>query len=169
LVNGISQYAFLGLLWHYGQKEIGAVGVNASEQAVGLEVATKIAAVVNLFKIEFPDAKADLKPWANDPDTRQLVDPDSIDIGFHLPGWSRRLQSRSMLVQIRFYDEPEAAAKRAIGLEVVGFTHSGEQWRMSTIESWRFEGENQPVADMKEKLKGVCRQMLELFNASPES
>jgi hypothetical protein len=164
MVNGISEYAFLGELWHHSQKVMGAVGVNASEQALGLEVATKIAAVVNLFKSEFPDAKADLKPWANDPDTRELVDPDSIDIGFHLPGWSRRLQCRSMLVQIRFYDDPVAELRRAIGLEMVGFTHSGEQWRMSTIEAWSFGGEKQPVAEMKEKLKGVCRQMLELFN-----
>jgi hypothetical protein len=37
--------------------------VNAAEQARSLQVASKIAAVVNLFKSEFPDAKADLKPW----------------------------------------------------------------------------------------------------------
>jgi hypothetical protein len=145
--------------------------VNASEQALGLEIATKIAAVVNLFKIQFPDAKADLKPWANDPDTRELVDPDSIDIGFHLPGWSRRFQSRSMLIQIRFYDDPLVASRRAvlgsaIGLEVVGFTHLGEQWRLSTVEAWRFVGEKQPVDEVKAQLKGVCRQILELFNGN---
>jgi hypothetical protein len=148
--------------------------VNASEQALGLEVATKIAAVVNLFKIQFPDAKADLKPWANDPDTRELVDPDLIDIGFHLPGWSRRFQSRSMLIQIRFYDDPLAASRRAvlgsaIGLEVVGFTHLGEQWRLSTVEAWRFVGEKQPVDEVKAQLKGVCRQILELFNGHGEN
>jgi hypothetical protein len=143
------------------------MGVNAAEQALGVEVATKIAAVVNLFKIQFPDAHADLKPWANDSGTRDLVDPDSIDIGFHLPGWSRRLQSRSMLVQIRFYQDSVTDARRAIGLEVVGFTHLGEQWRVSTVEQWRFVGEKQPVDEAKEKLKGVCRQILELFNGEP--
>jgi hypothetical protein len=80
--------------------------MNAAEQARSLEVTTKIAAVVNLFKLEFADARADLKPWQNDPDTRELVDPDSIDIGFHLPGWSRKFQSRSILVQIRLYEDP---------------------------------------------------------------
>jgi hypothetical protein len=79
--------------------------VNAAEQAIGLELTSKIAGVVNLFKAQFPDAKADLKPWANDAETRELVDPDSIDIGFHLPGWSRRFQSRSILVQIRFFSD----------------------------------------------------------------
>ena len=138
--------------------------MNAAEQAIGLEVATKIAAVVNLFKAQFPDAKADLKPWANDPDTRELVDPDSIDIGFHLPGWSPKLQSRSVLVQIRFYQDPLTETRRAIGIEAAGFTNLGEQWRMSTIQNWEFVGEKQPIEEMKEQLKEFCRQSFELFN-----
>ena len=138
--------------------------MNAAEQAIGLEVATKIAGVVNLFKAQFPDARADLKPWANDPDTRDLVDPDSIDIGFHLPGWSRSLQSRSVLVQIRFYEDPIEKIRRAIGIEAAGFTHLGEQWRLSTVENWRFVGATQPSDELKEKLKLFCRQSFELFN-----
>ncbi|MBF2000443.1 MAG: hypothetical protein IGS50_13320 [Synechococcales cyanobacterium C42_A2020_086] len=139
--------------------------MNAADQAIGLEVATKIAAVVNLFKSHFPDARADLKPWANDPDTRNLVDPDSIDIGFHLPGWSRLFQSRSILVQIRFYEDPLAGSRRVIGIEAAGFTHLGEQWRLSTIENWQFVGKTQPVEEIQEKLKQFCRQIFELFNS----
>jgi hypothetical protein len=142
--------------------------VNAAEQAIGLEVATKIAAVVNLFKAQFPDARADLKPWSNDPDTRDLVDPDSIDIGFHLPGWSRSLQSRSVLMQIRFYEDPIEKIRRAIGIEAAGFTHLGEQWRLSTIENWQFVGSTQPSDELKEKLKLFCRQSFELFNGQQE-
>ena len=41
--------------------------MNASERAKGLDIATKIASIVTLFKTQFPDAKADLKPWNNDP------------------------------------------------------------------------------------------------------
>jgi hypothetical protein len=140
--------------------------VNAAEQAIGLEVTTKIAGVVNLFKSQFPDARADLKPWANDPDTRELVDPDSIDIAFHLPGWSRLFQSRSALMQIRFYDDPLTETRRAIGIEVAGFTQLGEQWRLSTIENWQFVGKAQPADDVKEKLKQICRQVFQLFNGS---
>jgi hypothetical protein len=140
--------------------------VNAAEQAIGLSVATKIAALVNLFKSHFPDAKADLKPWANDRDTRELIDPDSIDIAFHLPGWSRSLQSRSVLVQIRFYDDPATETRRVIGLEAAGFTHSGEQWRLSTIENWQFRGQVEPTVAMQEKLRQCCRQVLELFNVT---
>lgn len=137
--------------------------MNAAEQARGLEVTTKIAAIVNLFKSEFPDAKADLNPWRNDPDTRELVDPDSIDIGFHFPGWSRRFQSRSILVQIRFYQDPLEGYQRLIGLEMAGFNHQGEAWRLSTVDSWQLVGKYQPAVEVAPKLKHFCRQVFELF------
>lgn len=140
--------------------------MNAAEQATDIEFTSKIAAIVNLFKSEFPDAKADLKPWANDPHTKNLVDPDSIDIGFHLPGWSRRFQSRSILVQIRFYQDPLNGSRRAIGVEAAGFDHRGKAWRLSTVENWRFVGESQPVPEVGEKLRHYCRQIFELFNNS---
>jgi hypothetical protein len=138
--------------------------MNASERAKGLNIATKIASIVNLFKAEFPDAKADLKPWKNDPDTRELVDPDSIDIGFHFPGWSRRFQSNSILVQIRFYKDLYEEEEKFIGLETSGFSHVGEAWRLSTVEDWQFSGNCQPSDDVKQKLKTFCCQVFELFN-----
>jgi hypothetical protein len=140
--------------------------MNASEQAKGLEITTKIAAVVNLFKAAFPDARADLKPWRNDPDTREWVDPHSIDIGFHFPGWSPRFQSRSILVQIRFHQDPEDESQRLIGVETVGFNHQGQAWRLSTIDNWQLVGDYQPATDVAERLKYFCRQVFELFNNS---
>lgn len=139
--------------------------MNAAEQATNITLASKIAAVVNLFRSEFPDARVDLKPWVNDPDTRELVDPDSIDIGFHFPGWSRKFQSRSILVQIRFYEDPlDASWRRAIGVEAAGFDHSGKRWRFSTVEEWRFVGDSQPTPEVGDKLKHFCRQVFDLFN-----
>jgi hypothetical protein len=144
--------------------------MNAAEQATSLETASKIAAIVNLFKQEFPDAKADLKPWMNDPETQDLIDPNSIDIGFHLPGWSPRFQSRSMLVQIRFFQDPEDEAKlKAIGVELVGFTHVGKQWHLSTVQTWEFEGEKQPHLETQFQLKRFCRKLLEVFNEQADS
>lgn len=140
--------------------------MNASEQAKGLETTSKIAAVVNLFKTEFPDAKADLKPWQNDPDTRELVDPHSIDIGFHFPGWSRRFQSRSILVQIRFYRDPIEDCQRLIGTELAGFNHQGQAWKLSTIDRWQLVGDYQPTPDVIDKLQHFCRQVFELFHHS---
>ncbi|QKD83311.1 hypothetical protein HPC62_14890 [Thermoleptolyngbya sichuanensis A183] len=149
--------------------------MNAAEQAKGLELAAKIAAAVNLFKSYFPDAQADLKPWANDPGTRELVDPDSIDIGFHLPGWSPRFQARSILVQIRLFEDEAAAesgegaiaqTRRVIGLEAVGLTHQGEQWRLSTVGEWRVLGTQQPVEEIQTRLRSFCTQVYELFNGN---
>lgn len=138
--------------------------MNASEKTTNFQLASQIAATVNLFKSEFPDIRADLKPWTNDPETRKLVDPDSIDIGFHFPGKSRLFQCRSILVQIRFYEDPFDGHKSCIGVETAGYDHQGQQWRFSTIESWRFVGVTQPDEIMREKLKYFCRQILELFN-----
>ena len=138
--------------------------MNAAEQATNLEFASKIATVVNLFKYEFPDVKSDLKPWNNDPETRELVDPDSIDIGFHFPGISKSWRCRSILIQIRFYQDPINNHRRDIGVEAAGFDHSGEVWRLSTIETWSFVGDSTPSAEVREKLKQVCRQILEVFN-----
>jgi hypothetical protein len=137
--------------------------VNASEQAIGLNVTTKIATVVNLFKVEFPDVKVDLKPWLNDRHTRELVDPDSIDIGFHFPGWSPRYQSRSILVQIRFYQDPIDHSYKLIGVDTIGFNHEGQAWRFSTVDRWQCEGKYQPSADVSEKLKRFSEKVFEIF------
>ena len=136
--------------------------MNASEQARNLESTTKIAAVVNLFKSQFPDVKADLNPWKNDPDTLRLVDPDSIDIGFHFPGWSRRIHCRSILVQIRFHQDLDRS-QRLVGIETAGFNHQGQAWQLSTIENWQFVGQYQPTTEVGDKLRHFCRQVFELF------
>ncbi len=138
--------------------------MNAAEQANNLEIASKIATVVNLFKIQFPDVRVDLKPWTNDPETRELVDPDSIDIGFHFPGRSRLLQSRCILIEIRFYQDPIDKTRRVIGVEAAGYDHQGQQWKVSTIENWNFVGKTEPEPESANKLKLFCRQIFELFN-----
>lgn len=137
--------------------------MNAVEKATNLTLASKIASVVSLFRSEFPDAKVDLQPWSKDRDTQELVDPDSIDLSFHFPGWSPRWQSRSVLLQIRFYHDLVENSRCFIGLEVAGFDHRGEQWRLSTIDHWQFTGDNQPRAEIAEKLRHFCRQIFELF------
>ena len=140
--------------------------VNAAEQATNLELASKIATVVNLFKAEFPDARVDLKPWADDPDTRELVDPHSIDISFNFPGRSKRFESRCILLQIRFHRDTLSKAHRAVGIEIAGFDHQGKQWWLSTIAEWCFEGPTQPIPEVSNQLKHFCQQVLEIFNHS---
>lgn len=138
--------------------------MNAAEQARDFEITRKIAAVVNLFKSEFPDLRPDLKPWMNDPDTQEWVDPDSIDLGFHFPGRSRLMQSRSILIQIRLHEDALEKIRRVIGVEAAGYDHQGLQWRFSTIDDWRFVGNTEPAPAPAAQFKQVCRQVLELFN-----
>lgn len=140
--------------------------MNAAEQATSLEVTAQIASLVTLFKGQFSDVKADLKPWHNDPDTQEWLDPDSIDIGFHLPGWSPRYQCRSILVQVRRFKDPQSGNQRLIGIEAVGFSHAGEQWRLSTVADWQFVGEKQPTPEIADRLKCFCRQAFELFHGA---
>ena len=103
------------------------------------------------------------------PETLNLVDPDSIDIGFHFPGVSKSWRSRSILIQIRLYqDLCNELKRRAIGIEVAGFNHLGEQWRLSTINDWSFVGKVEPSGEIGEKLKLFCRQVLEVFNQQGE-
>ncbi|XGB43519.1 MAG: hypothetical protein LVS60_07250 [Nodosilinea sp. LVE1205-7] len=143
--------------------------MNAAEQANTIEFASKIATVLGVFKAAFPDLRADLKPWANDRETRNLVDPDSIDLGFHFPGVSRLFQCRSLLVQIRCHSDPETRDRRVIGLEIAGFDHRGKQWTLSTIENWTFMGESVPEPTCGERLKQCCRETLALFSFSSSS
>ncbi|MEM1240750.1 MAG: hypothetical protein AAGI45_12990 [Cyanobacteria bacterium P01_H01_bin.26] len=146
--------------------------MNAAEQARSIEYASKIAATVGAFKGQLPDLRSDLKPWANDPDTRDLVDPDSIDIGFHFPGFSRSFNCRSLLVQIRLHSVPAdtlpvdtvANVVKVVGVEVVGFNHHGQQWHLSTINQWQFEGVAPPKETAGEKIKVCCRQIFQVFN-----
>lgn len=138
--------------------------MNAAEQATNFEVASKIATIVNLFKAQFPPIRADLRPWTNDAETQELVDPDSIDIGFHFPGFSRQFQSRSILLQIRFHADPLLGSYRAVGIEAFGFDHRGKQWRFSTVENWAFVGATCPTAEAAEILKQLCKDTLEVFN-----
>ena len=137
--------------------------MNAAEQATSIEFASKIATVVRLFKTELPDLRVDLRPWKNDEDTRSLVDPDSIDLGFHFPGMSRFFHCRSLLVQIRFYDDPESHMKRVIGIEVCGFDYRGKQWTFSTIHQWLFVGDMIPEKAAGDRLKRCCRQVFDVF------
>ena len=139
--------------------------MNALEKAQSLEITSKITSTVHLFKMQFPDARADLKPWRNDPDTRSSVDPHSIDIAFHLPGWSPRYQSRSILVQIRFHPDPHDQSQRLIGIETIGINHQGLAWRLSTVENWQVVGSALPAPDIREKLRHFTRQVFELFQS----
>ncbi len=70
--------------------------LNAGESVRSVNQVQALASVITLVRQRFPAAKANLKPWRDDPQTRQWSEPDSLDLSFHFPGWSPRLQCRSL-------------------------------------------------------------------------
>ena len=131
--------------------------MNAAEQATSPDIANKIAAIVNLFKREFAKAKPNLSPWNNDPDTREWMDPESIDIGFNLP-------PGHTLVQLRLN------AERLIGIEIMCFGPLGsELWKFSTVGEWEFLGTCPPSETFQKTLKDISYEIFTVFNKNVDT
>ena len=130
--------------------------MNAAEKATSPELANKIAAIVNLFRREFTQVKPNLSPWNNDPDTREWMDPDSIDLGFNLP-------PGHTLVQLRLQSQ------RLIGIEILCFGPLGsERWKFSTIGTWEFFGTSLPSETFQTTMKEISYEIFTLFNTTAE-
>ena len=134
--------------------------MNAFEQIKSLEAIGKIEAVVYLFRREFPEVLADLKPWIKSNEAKQFSDPDSIDIGFHFPDASYPCRCRTVLMQIKLNKESD----RVIGINLSGYGAYEEQWQFSTVEYWEFSGISTPTLATQMLFKKICHQILELFN-----
>jgi hypothetical protein len=145
-------------------------GMNAADQARSVELAAAIAAVVGQFRLHFPAARANLTPWRDDPLTRAFDERESLDLSFHFPGWSPRLQCRSLLVQLRLEHAPEGvsgatARPRLLGVLIRGLTYESERWRLATVGDWRPSGSHLPQPEVVERLREVCRELFDLFGA----
>ena len=138
--------------------------MNAADQARNLELTQAIASAAALFRAQFPDARANLTPWRDDPCTRRFADRESVDLSFHLPGWSPRSQCRSFLVQLRLEQAPsrhgsgEAARPRLLGVLIRGLTYESERWRLATLGDWHPTGSHLPDAASVAKLQQFCRR-----------
>ena len=143
--------------------------MNAADQARNLELAQAIASVAALFRSHFPDARANLTPWRDDPLTRAFAERESLDLSFHLPGWSPRSQCRSFLVQLRLERAPGAARRpRLLGVLIRGLTYERECWRLATMGEWQPSGSHLPQPLVVAKLQQFCRELFELFAAHGE-
>ncbi len=140
--------------------------MNAADQARNLDLARTIAAVAALFRVHFPDARANLTPWRDDPLTRAFAEQESLDLSFHLPGWSPRSQCRSFLVQLRLDASPASGRPRLLGVLIRGLTYDRERWRLATMGDWQPAGSHLPQPAVAEKLQQFCRELFELFSRS---
>lgn len=59
--------------------------MNAADQAHSPELAQAIASAVILFRRAFPDGRANLTPWRDDPETRRFDARDNLDFFVALP------------------------------------------------------------------------------------
>jgi hypothetical protein len=142
--------------------------MNAAEQAQSLDLAQAIASVATLFREHFPDARANLTPWRDDPQTRAFGEPETLDLSFHFPGWSPRTQCRSVLVQLRLARPPVGGAGGSgrpplLGVTLRGLTYAGERWSLATVGDWRASGPHLPSPAVEQNLQRFCRQLFELF------
>ena len=152
--------------------------MNAADQVRSVELAQAIASAAALFREHFPDARANLNPWRDDPFTRAYGEAETLDLSFHFPGWSPRIQCRSVLVQLRL-DQPAAGPggpnptaagagralgrPRLLGVVVRGLTYESERWRLATLGDWCPSGSHLPQPEVTEKLQGFCRELFALF------
>ena len=139
--------------------------MNAGDQVRSLELAQLVASVAALFRQQFPDAKANLNPWRDDPQTRAFADEQTIDLSFHLPGWSPRSQCRSFLVQLRLTHSPAGGSARPqlLGVLIRGLTYDAERWRLATVGEWMPSGSHLPQPAVVKALQGFCRALFDLF------
>ena len=139
--------------------------MNAADQVRSLQWAQTVAAIAALFRQHFPDARANLNPWRDDPQTRAFAERESLDLSFHLPGWSPRSQCRSFLVQLRLEQPPAggSARPRLLGVTIRGLTYDAERWRLATLGDWQPAGTHLPQAATVEALQTFARATFSLF------
>jgi len=87
-----------------------------------------------------------------------------VDLAFHFPGWSPRLQCRSLLIQLRLSEAPAQAGSggkpRLLGVLISGMTFQGEQWR------WPPWATGNPVAPTRPSRKWPKRSSRSAGNCS---
>ena len=137
--------------------------MNAGESVHSVARLRALASTITLVRQQFPAAQANLSPWRDDPQPRQWSEEESLDLSFHFPGWSPRLECRSLLMQLRISEERDDEQLRLLGVLMRGMTYDGERWRLATVGEWLPEGRHLPQQQQVKQLQQICRQLFELF------
>ena len=140
--------------------------LNAAAAIHSLALAQALATSVTLVRRQFPVAQPNLSPWRDDPCTRRWDEAATLDLAFDFPGWSPRLQCRSLLLQLRLKPEEGGMASSCpslLGVVMRGMTFEGERWRLATVGDWLPAGPYLPQPDQVEQLQLICRELFEVF------
>ncbi len=141
--------------------------MNAADYVNSLAHAHALASAVTLVKEHYPSAAVNLKPWRDDPETRKWLEAESLDLAFHFPGWSPRLQCRSLLLQLRVSEEHVECPPYLMGVLMRGMTYERERWRLVTVGDWELTGSFLPHPDQIDHLREICRDLFTLFPKGP--
>ena len=90
-----------------------------------------------------------------------------MDLAFDFPGWSPRLQCRSLLLQLRLKSETgglDSFCPSLLGVVMRGMTFEGERWRLATVGDWLPAGPHLPQQDQVEQLQLIGRELFEVFD-----
>lgn len=128
-----------------------------------------LASAITLVRRHYPAATANLKPWRDDALTREWSEPETLDLAFHFPGWSPRLQCRSLLMQLRLSAGAAEDQRRLLGVLMRGMTYDGERWRLATVGDWQPAGPHLPQPEQIQRLRQICRELFELFDGCSSS
>ncbi len=131
--------------------------------------ASALASALALVRKHFPAASANLTPWRDDPETRRWSESESIDLAFHFPGWSPKLQCRSLLMQLRIKRFRVGTVPYLLGVVIRGMTFEGERWRLATVGDWYPTGSHLPEPQQMAELHEICRELFALFPSCSQS
>ncbi len=137
--------------------------MNAADQITSLLSVQAIASVGTLLKKSFPDATINFSPWREDPYTQFWCEEDSVDLALDFPGWSPKLQCRSLLIQLRVVNNSSGELPRLLGVTIRGVAFDGERWRLATIGDWEPTGSHLPQEFVKIHLRDFCLDLFKLF------
>ncbi len=140
--------------------------VNAAAAVNSLALVQTLASSITLVRRQFPAAQPNLSPWRDDPQTRDWDQTETLDLAFYFPGWSPKLQCRSLLLQLQLNADPVTAVSTCpslLGVVIRGMTFEGERWRLATVGDWLPAGSHLPQLDQVEQLQLICRELFELF------
>ncbi len=137
--------------------------MNAADQVDSVYFAHVLASVVRLVRQHFPEASENLTPWRDDPETRRWFERDTLDLAFHFPGWSPRLECRSLFLQLNLTLGGDHSFPQLLGVIIRGMTYEGERWRIVTVGDWTPSGDFLPMKDQTAKLHAICHDLFLLF------
>ncbi len=140
--------------------------LNAAAAINSVALAQALATSVTLVRRQFSAAQPNLSPWRDDPCTRRWDEAATLDLAFDFPGWSPRLQCRSLLLQLRLKPEEGGMASSCpslLGVVMRGMTFEGERWRLATVGDWLPAGPYLPQPDQVEQLQLIARELFEVF------